>query len=395
MPAPKRPLKKDFCKYCDSTTPVVFDKPLHYQRHLMSAHNHDYCKKCRLIGPVATIRFHIIDEHPNELCLICCGTSPIFGNRKQLVNHMCKTHDRKSADGPSGDGDVEFACLDCDQSAAKVSFTSQALYRSHLLEVHLTKGDTLQIMKRPRLTYEETSGQSSSSAPGEDLYDIDTVFDLKPICKVVGGPTDCFSISSLHLLAQTGLADLMREPLEGHTECPQACCILASFFSLYKTAKSTTAQRISQNYASFGIESLPLDCATFLRLMLDTVGRSRPDDHLSLDAPAIRALFEVSLQWKYECSECKRFCVVNLRDCVLTLDGSRESTFGDLLEKFVRLKACPSCGYVCPVFVVGEFNLHHSGEFLLFEIDRTISGDDNTKEIVLYPLQLEQVSRIQ
>ena len=296
---------------------------------------------------------------------------------------MCKTHDRKSANGPSGDGDVEFVCLDCDPSAVKMKFTSQALYRSHLLEHHLTKGDTLQIMKRPRLGYEESSA-------GEDVHDIDTVFNQKPICKVVGGPTDCFAISSLHLLAQTGLADLMKEPLEGHTECPQPGCILASFFSLYKTAKSTTAQRISQNYASFGIEALPLDCATFLRLMLDTVGHSRPDDHLTLDASKIKSLFEVSLQWKYECTECKRFSVVNMRDCLLTLDGSRESTFGDLLEKFIRLKACP-CGFVCPIFVVGEFNFQHAGEFLLFEVDRTISGDDNTKEIVLYPLQLEQV----
>ena len=83
--------------------------------------------------------------------------------------------------------------------------------------------------------------------------------------------------------------------------------------------------------------------------------------------------------------------MVNLRDCVLTLDGSKEGTFGDVLEKFIRLKKCPSCGFVCPVFVVGEFNFRHAGEFLLFEVDRTISGDDNSKEIVLYPLQLEQV----
>ena len=85
----------------------------------------------------------------------------------------------------------------------------------------------------------------------------------------------------------------MQEPLEGHTDCPQPGCILASFFSLYKSAKSTTAQRISQNYASFGVESLPLDCASFLRLALDTVGRSRPDDHLTLDTSGIKSLFEV------------------------------------------------------------------------------------------------------
>ena len=142
---------------------------------------------------------------------------------------------------------------------------------------------------------------------------------------------------------------------------------------------------------SFGIESLPLDCATFLRLLLDTVAGAKPDDHLALDAPKIKALFEVSLQWKYECTECKRFCVVKKRDCVLRLDGSKESTFGDLLEKFIRLKACGACGFVCPIFVVGEFKVQHAGEYLLVEVDRTLSGDDNEKEIVLYPLQLEQV----
>ena len=161
---------------------------------------------------------------------------------------MCKNHDRKRANGPSGDGDVEFVCMDCDPSAVKTRFTSQALYRSHLLEAHLTKGDTLQIMKRPRLGYEETNGQSSEA--GEDPLDVDSVvFKQRPICRVVGGPMDCSAVSSLHLLAQTGLVDLMEEPLQGHNDCPQPGCILASFFNLYKSAKSTTAQRISQNYA--------------------------------------------------------------------------------------------------------------------------------------------------
>ena len=77
--------------------------------------------------------------------------------------------------------------------------------------------------------------------------------------------------------------------------------------------------------------------------------------------------------------------MVNLRDSVITLDGSRESSFGQLLDKFVRLKAC-RCGNVCSVVQTGEL-----GEFVLFEVDRALSGDDNSKEIVLYPLQLEQV----
>ena len=53
--------------------------------------------------------------------------------------------------------------------------------------------------------------------------------------------------------------------------------------------------------------------------------------------------------------------------------------------RFVRLKAC-RCGNVCSAVQTGEL-----GEFVLFEVDRALSGDDNSKEIVLYPLQLEQV----
>ena len=65
--------------------------------------------------------------------------------RKQLVTHLCTNHNRKRANGKRGDGDVEFPCVDCDLSGGPATkFASQALYRSHLLETHLTKGDTLQ-----------------------------------------------------------------------------------------------------------------------------------------------------------------------------------------------------------------------------------------------------------
>ena len=79
--------------------------------------------------------------------------------------------------------------------------------------------------------------------------------------------------------------------------------------------RSITAKRISEHYADFGVESLPLDCASFLRLTLAAVTRARgpreeaeeeEDGHAAHDAANIRALFEVSLRWKVECPECNR-----------------------------------------------------------------------------------------
>ena len=79
--------------------------------------------------------------------------------------------------------------------------------------------------------------------------------------------------------------------------------------------RSITAKRISEHYADFGVESLPLDCASFLRLTLAAVTRARgpredaeaeEEGHAAHDAANIRALFEVSLRWKVECPECNR-----------------------------------------------------------------------------------------
>jgi hypothetical protein len=65
---------------------------------------------------MATVRFHILDEHPDKLCYICCGASPVFHSREQLVTHLTKSHDRPRVQGgeeEEGD-DVEYLCFDCD-----------------------------------------------------------------------------------------------------------------------------------------------------------------------------------------------------------------------------------------------------------------------------------------
>ena len=42
---------------------VDFPSGVEFERHLISAHFFDYCKLCDLIGPSATVRYHIGDLH--------------------------------------------------------------------------------------------------------------------------------------------------------------------------------------------------------------------------------------------------------------------------------------------------------------------------------------------
>ena len=80
----------------------------------------------------------------------------------------------------------------------------------------------------------------SSSAAAADASDPagGAAFSQQRVCKVAGGPVDCFAISSLHLLCQTRLPELMGEPPgDDHAECRRPACILAEFFAMYKSAR--------------------------------------------------------------------------------------------------------------------------------------------------------------
>ncbi len=88
---------------------------------------------------------------------------------------------------------------------------------------------------------------------------------------------DCFSISVLHLLAQTELAEILsstQEKDENHdSDCKLACCLLANFFKAYRNGSKLLLDPISimSNYAAFGLEGQSVhevDCGDFLRSAL-------------------------------------------------------------------------------------------------------------------------------
>ena len=54
----------------------------------------------------------------------------------------------------------------------------------------------------------------------------------------------------------------------------------------------------------------------------------------------VKGLFQVSLQWKFECLNCLRFSVMSMQDYVLRLDGSKPGSLEELLDKYLHKKVC-------------------------------------------------------
>ena len=78
--------------------------------------------------------------------------------------------------------------------------------------------------------------------------------NLKPILLYIS-LQDCFSISVLHLLAQTEFASDLKV-LENHEECSVGTCLLSNFMSRYVGGKwnRLDANRIFANYVAFGLQ---------------------------------------------------------------------------------------------------------------------------------------------
>ena len=59
--------------------------PPHFRdRHLISEHNYDYCKLCRLVGPALSVALHCVLRHQDRLCHLCGGSqSPIFADKRR------------------------------------------------------------------------------------------------------------------------------------------------------------------------------------------------------------------------------------------------------------------------------------------------------------------------
>ena len=70
------------------------------------------------------------------------------------------------------------------------------------------------------------------------------------ICQHFSIFQDCFSISTLHLLAQTDVGRDLR-PLNEHLECTFGSCLISNFMSEYVEGKKTQLDpnAIVQNYS--------------------------------------------------------------------------------------------------------------------------------------------------
>ena len=69
---------------------------------------------------------------------------------------------------------------------------------------------------------------------------------------------DCFSISTLHLLAQTEIARDLK-PLNQHLDCTSASCLISNFMTEYTDMKNRSGidpQAIVKNYSAFGLQAI-------------------------------------------------------------------------------------------------------------------------------------------
>ena len=174
---------------------------------------------------------------------------------------------------------------------------------------------------------------------------------------------DCFSISVLHLLAQTDLAKSFKSC--DKTGCSSASCLLAQFFSEYLIPKKVPleVETLAKNYCAFGLNTIQdTDCGDFLRGALRHA--SSKDKCLENDAENLCFNY---IEWKFECPKCLRFMTMALKDFVLKISVKQEKSLDNLLHDFLKTKSCP-CGQLCEV----EPTIKKIGKYVFLEIDRTV-----------------------
>ena len=152
-PPPKRLRKRYLCSICEPRK--EFESPDSYESHMISDHDYDYCQICSVIGPISSIRVHILENHSNYdtktaensettetstkkfCCYICCGSGPIFKEASKLSNHLVLKHDLKSSYSTSIYNVIEFLCFNCDTERRTQGFPSTLALGAKYLFVFL------------------------------------------------------------------------------------------------------------------------------------------------------------------------------------------------------------------------------------------------------------------
>ena len=190
----------------------------------------------------------------------------------------------------------------------------------------------------------------------------------------------------LHLLAQTDLAIDLRG-LKKHGKCRVPSCLIGNFMSEYTSTKKLNIEpeSIVKNYNAYGLQAIhDIDCGDFLRGLLYEIGEDKEHNPNQVKNQTL-----VSLEWKFECSNCNRFLTINVKDYVLKISISEEKSLEKLIEEFLQVKKCP-CGNTCKV----NPKVKQLGKYLYLEIDRSVviaedSEDQTSKEIRLFSLKLQ------
>lgn len=260
---------------------------------------------------------------------------------------------------------VEYPCFDCNLEKRKQGFPTTMALKEHIKYMH--EPDKLEHL-RPMYKKGQSSNISKVKKPSTETSTSNQSKSLLPPLRTIIGiknssGMDCFSISVLHLLAQTDFAKIVKPcPIKS---CVSPVCLLGQFFSNYMCPKDVPLDitRITKNYHKFGLRTIQeIDCGDFLRGLLSNVAKDQV--HMPNEIHE-NSFFNVD--WKFECPNCRRYMTMTLKDYCVKIKVSQENALAQLLEDFLYTKSCP-CGQYCRI----EPTVKHLGKYLFLEIDRAV-----------------------
>jgi len=343
------------CKHCEDFP--VFESGYERDKHLISNHNYDFCKICKLIGPAFAIVVHIAQCHQKQLCHLCGSQSPIFTNLSKVRAHIEKNH--------GGGSCPKYFCPTCEN----LPLPDLQTFTEHFESKHNRGGVGLRLLKRKRNLRNQESNQ-----------DI-----LNPISGLKNeNHKNCYILSVLHLLAQTNLPRLLKK-----CETPGNCtthgsCLLSDFFTQYENCSTFYPHRIIENFRSFGVVEFPFVLIDLIRVFLQSAVTSTS---INQENSQIANEYRTIVEWKFECQACHRFVKTRLKDFVLKIHANEPNSFESHLKDFLCNKIC-TCGASCKI----EPNIKQAGDFIFVEVDRCKNAFMGSEEfeVSLYSLKLHR-----